>query len=274
MSKTPPPPRAETPEPKAIKVFVVSPIGTRGTEVYKRALMVLQYVIRPAVKEALGVEAKRADDDNRPGIITHHIMRDLNDADVVIANLTGLNPNVMYELGLAHALAKPVIHLADKSTVLPFDNQDYRTVFLDIDDPNSHEEAKAKLIQQIMETQKEGYERVNPFTVAVKLAHKSDLKISDAALLSQMQDNIIFVMRQIESLWATVELRTGGHPSSGLSALFAAALRADNRSYPSAADAGFSSGGLMGVAPFDPKGAGGLFDRGGDEFPPASREGS
>jgi hypothetical protein len=48
-------------------------------------------------------------------------MRDLQTADLVVADLTGANPNVYYELALRHSTAKPFVHLAREGTEIPFD---------------------------------------------------------------------------------------------------------------------------------------------------------
>ena len=53
----------------------------------------------------------------------------LMDAELVIADLTGNNANVYYELSFRHAIAKPVIHMALQDTRLSFDVQDNRTIF-------------------------------------------------------------------------------------------------------------------------------------------------
>jgi hypothetical protein len=51
-------------------------------------------------------------------------------ARVVIADLTGRNPNVFYELGITHSFARPLISIADSSRSLPFDTKDERVIEL------------------------------------------------------------------------------------------------------------------------------------------------
>ena len=57
-------------------------------------------------------------------------MRDLQAADLVVADLTEANPNVYYELALRHATAKPFIHLARDRTKLPFDLKVMDVIFI------------------------------------------------------------------------------------------------------------------------------------------------
>jgi hypothetical protein len=53
-----------------------------------------------------------------PGSITDYIINQLIDADLMVANLTGPNPNVLYELAVRHAANKPIVTLAEHNTVM------------------------------------------------------------------------------------------------------------------------------------------------------------
>jgi hypothetical protein len=85
-------------------------------------------VIRPEAKK-LGMDVMRIDEVNQPGIIFQDIQRRIEDAKVVIAEITAPNQNVYYEVGYAHALNKPTILLAQRGRELPFDIRSYRVIF-------------------------------------------------------------------------------------------------------------------------------------------------
>ena len=76
-------------------------------------------VIRPVTKE-LGLTCIRADESFGPGVIIQDIERQILEAQIVIADITPANSNVYYEVGYAHALQKPTILIAEKTTDLPF----------------------------------------------------------------------------------------------------------------------------------------------------------
>jgi nucleoside 2-deoxyribosyltransferase len=128
------------------KCFVISPIGEARGPVRKHADMTLNAIIKPVLKEC-GIEfnVKRADDSAEIGMITNHIIADILDSDLIIANLSFLNPNVFYELGVAQAVEKPVIHIAHRETKLPFDNIGYRTVMFDPTDWHSQIDARKQI---------------------------------------------------------------------------------------------------------------------------------
>ncbi|OZF32173.1 hypothetical protein CH294_20775 [Rhodococcus sp. 14-2483-1-1] len=90
--------------------FIVCPIGDNNSEIRKRSNQVKTHIIDVAL-EPLGYETIRADVIDKSGNITTQIVNQLIEADLVIADLTGHNPNVFYELAIRHAFAKPFIHL-------------------------------------------------------------------------------------------------------------------------------------------------------------------
>ena len=68
-----------------------------------------------------------ADMDNQQNVLKD-IVEGIATADIVIADLTGLNANVFYELGLAHAMNKKVIIITQDIDILPFDIKSYRAI--------------------------------------------------------------------------------------------------------------------------------------------------
>lgn len=113
--------------------FVIGPIGNRLAPVgsidrttYEEALLVVEDVISPACAR-FGLVPVRADSLGRAGEINEQIFRRLRDDDVVIADLTGANPNVMYELGLRHTREKLTVQIGEFGQ-LPFDVNNIRTI--------------------------------------------------------------------------------------------------------------------------------------------------
>ncbi len=113
--------------------FVIGPIGSRlapsGTEGrvrYENAAQMWENVFEPAC-EKFGMQPLRADKLAEPGEITEQIFALLRDSDVVIADLTGGNANVMYELGLRHTRHKLTIQVGEYER-LPFDVNTIRTI--------------------------------------------------------------------------------------------------------------------------------------------------
>ncbi|MBX7210377.1 MAG: hypothetical protein K1X78_18845 [Verrucomicrobiaceae bacterium] len=110
------------------KCFVIMPIKS-GPE-FEHFRAVFENLIKPTV-EKHGYDVKRADDLKGGGSISKDIILPLAQADLVVADLTGLNPNVFYELGVRHALrGKGTIMLLDESRgdPIPFDITTYRVL--------------------------------------------------------------------------------------------------------------------------------------------------
>ncbi|SFP66350.1 hypothetical protein SAMN04488241_1054 [Sphingomonas rubra] len=157
--------------------FIVGPIGDGGTETRKLADWLLRGLFKPVLEdESINFIVKRADEDADPGSISSALITDLINADLVIADLTGFNPNAFYELGIRHALQKPTIHVIAENVKLPFDNQDQRTIYVDISDFEAIENAKNRLKAAVLATQVHGYKVSNPVTMAGAI---TALKTSD-----------------------------------------------------------------------------------------------
>jgi hypothetical protein len=91
-------------------------------------------VYEPAIKKA-GLKALRADNEVfGTGKIIDQIWSGINSARVLLAELTSRNANVFYELGLAHALGKPVV-LVSRTQDVPFDVSHVRVIYYDLNDP-------------------------------------------------------------------------------------------------------------------------------------------
>ena len=103
-----------------------APIGTPGRETYEEALQVYENVIQPACQR-FGIDPVRADQIAATGEITEQVFRHLFEDEVVIADVSGGNPNVMYELGLRHTRPLLTIQLGEYGQ-LPFDVAAVRTI--------------------------------------------------------------------------------------------------------------------------------------------------
>ena len=62
----------------------------------------------PVMAEFPNYQVKRADHDPRPGLIDSQLINDLLNAELVIADLSFVNPNVFYEIGIRHMAQKPI----------------------------------------------------------------------------------------------------------------------------------------------------------------------
>lgn len=92
-------------------------------------------IFKPAIEQS-GLTAVRADAEIfGTGKIIDQIWRGIHEATVLIAELTTKNPNVFYELGLAHALEKPVVLVSSNQEDVPFDLRHIRVILYDRDDP-------------------------------------------------------------------------------------------------------------------------------------------
>ncbi len=148
--------------------FVIAPIGNPESEIRKRSDQILRYIISPAV-EPRGYKAVRADELDKPGLITSQVIQHVVEDPLVVADLTGRNPNVFYELAIRHAIRKPIIQIISRDENIPFDVAGTRTIFVDHHDLDNVASAKASISEQIDALEKDSSYMETPISVSLDL---------------------------------------------------------------------------------------------------------
>jgi hypothetical protein len=101
-------------------VFVLMPFAREFDDVYQLGIK--------AACERAGAYAQRLDEQLFAESMLQRIYNQIAKADVIVADMTGRNPNVFYEVGYAHALGKVVILLTKEKEDIPFDLKPYRHI--------------------------------------------------------------------------------------------------------------------------------------------------
>lgn len=99
--------------------FVVMPFAPSFNSVYQR-------IVKPAV-ESCGIQCVRADEDSQ-GYIHGQMLQRIYESTVIVADITDLNANVFYELGVAHSSGRKTVVICDNDSIdrIPFDIAPYR----------------------------------------------------------------------------------------------------------------------------------------------------
>jgi len=155
------------PDPHGKKLcFVVGPIGDEGSEFRIHADWLLEGIIKPVLANFPDFHVKRADQDTRPGLIDVHMINDLLDAELVVADLSFHNPNAFYEIGIRHMTQKPIIHMQLVTENPPFDVNLYREIKFSRTRHSDVERAKEELKLAVDAVLADGYQVTNPVTNA------------------------------------------------------------------------------------------------------------
>jgi O-acetyl-ADP-ribose deacetylase (regulator of RNase III) len=138
------------PNPIQKECFVIMPFGEKE-DAGGRVIdfdKVYEYLIKKTV-ENLGVRCVRCDEIAEAGWIHSKMFKHIYSADIALVDITSLNPNVFYELGVRHALAESVtVLIRRKGTTIPFNIQGFQVIDYD-EDMESVEEAKKKITEFI-----------------------------------------------------------------------------------------------------------------------------
>jgi hypothetical protein len=117
--------RTPKPEMDPKLCFIVMPFGPEElTDVY-------EYFIKPSIETQCGLRCERGDDVFGSNVIMDDIRRSIERARIVVADLTGRNPNVFYEVGIAHTMNRDVLLLSQAMSDVPFDLRHRRVLVYD-----------------------------------------------------------------------------------------------------------------------------------------------
>lgn len=173
--------------------FVVSPIGDVGSAIRINADKLFKYIISPVCKSC-GFEPVRVDQINDSDSITQTIIDKLLSSELVIADISGHNPNVFYEMGYRKCTDKPIIHLKKQGESIPFDVNTVRTFEYDLTDLDNVEETKKRL-EQTIETF--SFENQDDTLGQDEEANKQTFTQGILTMLYQIQDSITELKEQV-----------------------------------------------------------------------------
>ena len=111
--------------------FVLMPFGGSFDSFYKD-------ILKPTLEEQ-GFSVNRADDFQNHRNILKDVMDGISNGNLIVADLTGRNANVFYELATAHAFKKPVLMITQSINDVPFDLKSYRLLEYGTDEPGLDE---------------------------------------------------------------------------------------------------------------------------------------
>lgn len=129
------------------KAFVIMSFDPKYDDVFDRS-------IKPAF-ESCGYECDRADKSLGTENIPHRVVKNIIDADIVLADLSGNSPNVFYELGVSHSVDNKTLVIISEDEIIPFDISTFRAMKYNRT-PDGLQLLKFRLVEQI-----KGFKREN-----------------------------------------------------------------------------------------------------------------
>lgn len=184
--------------------FFITPIGGEESEIRNRADQLLDHILVPVLTDQFGYEVLRADRDPNPGSITESMVGKIIGADLIVADLTDRNPNVFYELGIAHAYRIPVIHMIWRGQEMPFDVHDMRAIPYQTNDLAVAHQARLSLGAAVESVTSEGYAQVTPVAKARLISNAENTGGSEGQLLADIALGMAEVRVELKRVASTL----------------------------------------------------------------------
>ena len=143
---------------KDFSCFFITPIGAEDSLERKNMERVLRVLIQPVLLQCeFKSDSITVAHTITTPTITQPMLTHLESDDLCIADISGTNPNVMYELGYRKGLNKPVIIITSDKDILPFDIYDYRVITYDLSSIDTLLKAQEELRKQILYWKEQGF---------------------------------------------------------------------------------------------------------------------
>jgi hypothetical protein len=160
--------------------FVIMPFGGWYDEYFEN-------IYSPAITSCKLIP-KRTDDLYQSSNIVQDIWKFTNKAKIILADLSNKNPNVFYELGLAHALTKPAILISENIEDIPFDLRNMRILTYDKNIPDWGSILKKSIEKAIKESMISPLESVPAPFIKIEKSEPKQLSKQDKTIVSMKQD--------------------------------------------------------------------------------------
>lgn len=183
-------------------IFVLMPFDQEFDDIYK-------FGIKGAAEDVLAY-AERVDEQLYHEGILERIFNQINKADVIVADMTGRNANVFYEVGYAHALDKVVVLLTQKVVDIPFDLQHKPHIIYGGKIERLRTDLAERLKWAIEESKRRSHEEEGFYTLGVSLG---GFTLSEDANFQNVP-TYTFRLKQKEIGQLTFDIRNDGPDTS------------------------------------------------------------
>lgn len=175
--------------------FVIMPIADMPGYESGHFHRVYNHLIKPACSHA-GFKPIRADEVTNSNFIVLDILKRIVECDIAICDLSGRNPNVMYELGLRQAFNKKTVLIKDDKTISPFDVQAFRYCEYDstmrIDNAQTNSQSISKALASTFSADE------NDVNSIVQLLKIQPAQVGEKTILSQENTLILKAIRELQ----------------------------------------------------------------------------
>ncbi len=195
-------------KPERKKCFVVGPIGADDSEDRIHADWLLEEIIEPVFTEYFqDFDVVRADKISVPGRIDAQVISHLLQSELVIADLTTLNPNAFYEIGIRHTVQKPIIHMHLDGQRIPFDIASFRSIKFEKKRPRDLRQAREALKEAVALAIDPEHDIDNPVTFS-----RGKIEVSENATPAERLylDQLDLINSRLETLETMQQIVIGG----------------------------------------------------------------